>query len=173
MYQVKCSLNICNCGKIILTHMVQNVSCLPIFLPENQISLTIILNDLIFYKLDVILKTLFSMHNILIWSLKKKRFINFNCVLLTIKLAVGPWNLGIMTLDGCLNLSYSHVFRKRQEVHPLYHFSCATFNHLRQPDFLVVFCEYGIQILARSWKFKILQKIGQNIKYKLAKAWGG
>lgn len=99
---------------IILTHMVQNVSCLPIFLPENQISLTIILNDLIFYKLDVILKTLFSMHNILIWSLKKKRFINFNCVLLTIKLAVGPWNLGIMTLGGCLNLSNSHK-RQRQE----------------------------------------------------------
>ena len=48
------------------------VSCLSIFLLKNQISLTIILNDLIFCKLDVITNTLFSVHKVLIWSLKNR-----------------------------------------------------------------------------------------------------
>ena len=37
-----------------------------VFLLENQVSLIIILNDLIFFKLDVIPNTLFSMPKLLI-----------------------------------------------------------------------------------------------------------
>ena len=87
LYQTKCLLAIWNCCKInyFNTHGT-TVSCLSIFLLENQISSTIILNDLIFCKLDVIPNTLFSMHKVLIWSLKNG---NFNRVIWPIKLAEG------------------------------------------------------------------------------------
>ena len=55
------------------------------FLLEDQISVTIILTDLIFCKLNVIPYTLFSMHKVYIWSLKNRWLMNVNCVLLTIK----------------------------------------------------------------------------------------
>ena len=55
------------------------------FLLEDEISVTIILTDLIFCKLNVIPYTLFSVHKVYIWSLKNRWLMNFNCVLLTIK----------------------------------------------------------------------------------------
>ena len=103
-------LKIWNCCKINYFKIYGiAVSCLSNFLLKNQISFTIILNDLIFCKLDVIPTTLFSMHKALIWSLKignselQQHPMNH-------KTCKGSWKHAIMTLERCLYRYNSHIW---------------------------------------------------------------
>ena len=107
LYQARCLLKIWNCCKNYFTTHGTTESCLPIYLLENHISFTIILNDLIFCKLDVIPNTIFSKHEVRTWNLENRWIMNFNCVLLTINCRQSS-NLGIMTL-GDVSTHTAHI----------------------------------------------------------------
>ena len=107
LYQAECLLKIWNCCKNYFNTHGTTESCLPIYLLENHISFTIILNDLIFCKLDVIPNTIFSKHEVRTWNLENRWIMNFNCVLLTINCRQSS-NLGIMTL-GDVSTHTAHI----------------------------------------------------------------
>ena len=118
-----------------------------------------------------------------LFGASKKWFINFNCVLLTIKLVEGlevmvswPWEMPLpiqLTFFGGKRLTQHCetiiLHKDRKEMCPLYHFLA---QHLTTSD-NPISLNMKFNILARSWKFKILQKIRQTTKYKLQKTWGG
>ena len=60
--------------------------------------------------------------------------------------------------------AYMYVFRHGACL--LNHFSCIKFNHLRWHNFLMTSMKMKFNILARSWKFKKIQRTWQNAKYK-------
>ena len=97
----------------------------------------------------------FSWHKIIIWSFKNQWFLNFNCVLLIIKLAEG-FEFFLKTL-GDTSSQTTHIFGEkvcnsilkqfnhfawRLEVYPLNHFSFAKVKPLRQPNFLELLLDW-------------------------------